>query len=98
MAVFFWLMIAYFLITSIIIIMRPGQATLKWPRRLAVALALFLVAFPFVRSVLSTEGHGEFSPASAVSQLEWLAVILLMGPVHLVLVSVIVLNPKTPSP
>ena len=89
---FFWILMLYLLVTTVIAIRRGP----KVPARVAVLLAIIMAAFPWVRSWLSVEGRGDFHPAGAVANLEWLLVLLGLGPVHLVCMYVIVLA-RSPS-
>ena len=82
---FFWLLMLYLLVTTVIAIRRGP----KVPARVAILIAIFMVAFPWLRSWLSVEGRGDFHPAGAVANLEWLLVLLALGPVHLVCLYVI---------
>lgn len=85
MAAFFWLVMTYLLVTTVLAIRRRPKA----PSRVAIFLALIMAAFPWIRSWLSVEGRGDFNPAGAVANLEWLLVLLALGPIHLVCLFVI---------
>ena len=82
---FFWLLMLYLLLSTVIAIRRGP----KGPARVAVLLAIFMAAFPWVRSWLSVDGRGSFHPAGAVANLEWILVLMAVVPIHLVCMYVI---------
>ena len=88
---FFWLLMLYLLVSTIVAIVRGP----KVPRRVAILLAIIMAAFPWVRSWLSSEGRGDFHPAGAIANLEWWLVIFALGPVHLVCLYVIVISKRS---
>ena len=83
--VLFWLLMVY-LTAATILAVRRGP---RMPARIAIVIALFLAAFPWLRSWLSTDGRGHFHPAGAIANLEWLLVCLALLPVHAVCLYVI---------
>jgi hypothetical protein len=91
MAAFFWLIMIYLFLTTVLAIRRGP----KVPARVAILLAVIMAAFPWIRSWLSVEGRGDFNPAGAVANLEWLLVLLALGPIHLVCLFVIVTTRQT---
>lgn len=97
MAVVFWLIVLYFAVTSVL----AARAAVRGPQlpgRVAFAIGLFLMAFPWLRSGFSTEGRGDFHPAGAVANLEWWLVMLGLGPVHLICLFVILTTGRAASP
>jgi hypothetical protein len=83
MVLVFWLLMLYFLAATVV----SARAAVRGPRlpgRLTLAIGLFLMAFPWIRSWLSTDGRGDFHPAGAVANLEWWLVLFGLGPVHLI--------------
>ncbi|MFO0937936.1 MAG: hypothetical protein U0798_15650 [Gemmataceae bacterium] len=90
-SVFFWTLMTY-LAVSTIIAFRRGP---KLPARVAILLAVLIAAFPWVRSWLSTEGRSDFHPSGAIANLEWLIIVFGLGPVHLVCMYVILSSRPT---
>lgn len=95
-AALFWLLMLYFLVATVVAA-RAAIRGPKWPGRIAVVIGLFLVAFPWVRSWLSVEGRGDFHPAGAVANLEWMLVLFGLGPVHVVCLYAILTSKRVAS-
>jgi hypothetical protein len=97
MTAVFWLLMIYLLAATFV----AARAAVRGPRlpgRVAFAIGLFLMAFPWLRSRFSSDGRGDFHPAGAVANLEWWLVMLGLGPVHLICVVVILTGGRKPAP
>lgn len=88
MSILFWLVMIYLAVTTVIALFRGP----KVPSRVAIILAILMGIFPFVRSWMSDEGTSVFNPAGAIANLEWLLILLALGPVHLVCIYVILIS------
>ena len=90
----FCLLMIYLLVTAGIAL-RASIRGPKGPGRIAFALTLLLMAFPWLRSWFSAEGQGTFHPSNSIAQFEWLLVGLALAPIQLVCLFVILTNRKT---
>lgn len=98
-AALFWVIILYCTVTAVIafraMILGP-----KVPGRVAFVISVLFALFPFLRAAMSYDGRGDFHPAGAITNLEWVLVGLALGPVHVILIWVILTAKRriTPSP
>lgn len=83
MTIFFAIAFAYFAVTSVLV-WRRRAAGPRLAVRLAILLAIGMMAFPWLRSVLSRDGRGLFSFNAVAMSWEWALILMALGPVHAV--------------